>query len=115
MQFVYSVYYESTAFTCFKHYLLIFRRRCINNDWYIACIFCRLAATKIEVPLQTWWERAHTIARNVPIVVYAEPPEDEQVVLETCRGMLIHNKLNKKRAFFGSTILIYYDARSTNH
>jgi hypothetical protein len=55
MLFLYSVYYELTACTCFEHYLLIFRRRCINNCWYIACVLCRLAATRVgvEVPLDT--------------------------------------------------------------
>jgi hypothetical protein len=38
MHFLYSVYYELTAPTCFEHYLLIFRRCCINNTWYIACV-----------------------------------------------------------------------------
>jgi hypothetical protein len=26
------------------------------------------------------------VARNIPIAVYATPPEDEQVVVETCTG-----------------------------
>jgi hypothetical protein len=33
--FLYSVYYELTASTCFEHYLLIFRRRYINNIWLL--------------------------------------------------------------------------------
>jgi hypothetical protein len=28
----------------------------------------------------------HNIAQNIPIVAYAVPPEDGQVVVETCRG-----------------------------
>jgi hypothetical protein len=46
MHFLYSFYYELTASTCFEHYLLIFRRRCRNNNWYIACVLCGLAATR---------------------------------------------------------------------
>jgi hypothetical protein len=69
MHILYSVYYELTASTCFKHYLLIFRRCYTNDTWYIACVLCLLAAT----------------ARSIPIV-FAVPPEDEQVVLETRRG-----------------------------
>jgi hypothetical protein len=42
MHILYSVYYELTACMCFKHYLLIFRRHCVNNNWYIACILCQL-------------------------------------------------------------------------
>jgi hypothetical protein len=37
MHFWYSVYYDLTASTCFKHYLPIFRKGCINN-WHIACV-----------------------------------------------------------------------------
>jgi hypothetical protein len=40
MQFLYSVYYELTTSTYFEHYLLIFRRRSTNNNWYIACVLC---------------------------------------------------------------------------
>jgi hypothetical protein len=61
MHFLYSVSYELTASTCFEHCLLIIRRSCINNNWYTACVLCQLAATRVGV-------------------------EDEQVVLETCRG-----------------------------
>jgi hypothetical protein len=54
MHFLYSVYYELTAFTYFEHYLLNFRRRNTNNNWYVACLLCLLAATRFEVELQTW-------------------------------------------------------------
>jgi hypothetical protein len=48
MHFLYSVYYELTASTRFEHYLLILRRSGINNNWYIACVLCLLAATTVE-------------------------------------------------------------------
>jgi hypothetical protein len=51
LQCLYSVYYELTASTCFEHYLVIFRRRCINNNWYIARVLCRLAATMVGAEL----------------------------------------------------------------
>jgi hypothetical protein len=59
MHFLYSVYYELTASTCFEHYMLIFRRCCTNYNWYIACVFCLSAATRFELELtayelQTW-------------------------------------------------------------
>jgi hypothetical protein len=38
MHFLYSVHYELTASTCFEHYLLIFRRRCTNNNRYMYCL-----------------------------------------------------------------------------
>jgi hypothetical protein len=49
MHFLYSVYYELKAYACFEHYLLIFRRCCTNNNWYIVCVLCLLAATRFEV------------------------------------------------------------------
>jgi hypothetical protein len=57
MHFLYSIYYESAASTCFEHYLLIFSRRCTNNNWYIVCVLCLLAATRVGVEpvlLQPW-------------------------------------------------------------
>jgi hypothetical protein len=50
--FLYSVYYELTASTCFEHYLLIFRRHYINN-WYTAYVLCRMTATRVAVELPT--------------------------------------------------------------
>jgi hypothetical protein len=56
-----SVYWESRASTCFKHYLLIFRRSCTNGTWLYP--------------------------RNVPYEFSEAPPEDEKVMLEICRGL----------------------------
>jgi hypothetical protein len=78
---LFLVYYELTASTCFDKYLLIFRRRYTNSNWYFMCVLCRLAATKIGVELPY-----HTnLARKIPIIVCEAPPEDKQVVIETCR------------------------------
>jgi hypothetical protein len=75
MHFLYSVHYELTAFTCFEHYLLVFKRRCINKNWYISCALCRLAATALEFHSNP--QQADMIRTNIRIVVYALPPEDE--------------------------------------
>jgi hypothetical protein len=50
MCFLYSVYYELTASTCFEHYLPIFRIRCTNNNWCVAHVLCLLAAISVGVP-----------------------------------------------------------------
>jgi hypothetical protein len=65
MCFLYSVYNELTAFTCFEHYLLIFRRRYLNSNWYIACVLCRVAATGAEVEhtLHTRQQPADTVTQ----------------------------------------------------
>jgi recombinational DNA repair protein (RecF pathway) len=52
MQCLYPIYYELTVSTCFEHYLLIFRRRRTDNNWYIAYMLCLLAATGVRVELQ---------------------------------------------------------------
>jgi hypothetical protein len=55
------IYRESKASTCFEHYLRILRRRCATANWLYA--------------------------HNIPNVVCSAPPVDEQVMLETCRGL----------------------------
>jgi hypothetical protein len=84
MHFLYSVYYELAAYTCFQHYLLIFRRRRTNSDFILrVCYICWLLPGFNSNPgsnQQTYH------ARNIPIVFCAAPPGDEQVVLEICRG-----------------------------
>jgi hypothetical protein len=54
----------------FEHYLLILRRRCTNDAWYISCVLCQLAAPG-----------THAIYK-----VREAPPEYEQVMLETGKG-----------------------------
>jgi hypothetical protein len=43
------------------------------------------------------------------------PPDDEQVVLKTCRGCQFVINCKQKVHLVGPTILIYYDAQSTKH
>jgi hypothetical protein len=62
MHFLYSVYDELTASTCFKQNLL---NGSVDKYFYIF------------IPIS---------AHNIPIVVCVAPPEDEQVVLETRTG-----------------------------
>jgi hypothetical protein len=86
MQFLYSVCYELTASACFEYYLLIFRRRYIINNWYIACVLCLLAAARVEVEhFKLGSSKLTQYAHNMPIVVYETPPEDEKLVLEICK------------------------------
>jgi hypothetical protein len=40
----------------------------------------------IAKPLQSWCSQLTKHARNIPSAVCVAPPEDEQVMLETCRG-----------------------------
>jgi hypothetical protein len=62
------------ASTCFEHYLLIFRRRYANKNWYFGCVLC---GTPILVAANK--HNTHGKYRLLP-------PEDEQIVFETCRG-----------------------------
>jgi hypothetical protein len=77
MHFLYSVYCEVTASTCFRQYLLVFRRHCVHNIRYILCVLGMLAATRVGGAQYT---------QNIPLAVYTVPTDDEQAVLETCRG-----------------------------
>jgi hypothetical protein len=49
----------------------------------------------VAVSLQSWHSQL-TYARILPGTVCVAPPEDEQVVLETCRGPYFSIKLNEK-------------------
>jgi hypothetical protein len=51
---------------------------------------------RIAVLLQPSHSQLTLYARNIPSAVCVESPDDEQVMLETYRGPLILNKLNKK-------------------
>jgi hypothetical protein len=43
-----SIDWESRAFTCFEHYLLILKRSCTNGIWYTACVYCQLALARLQ-------------------------------------------------------------------
>jgi hypothetical protein len=42
-----------------------------------------VGCTRIGVKLHSWCSQH---ARNIPSALYSAPPEDEKVMLETCRG-----------------------------
>jgi hypothetical protein len=65
MHYLLSVYL--IASTCFERFLLIIRRYCIYNNWYILCILCQLVTSKVEVE------------QNIPIVVYIVPCDNDQI------------------------------------
>jgi hypothetical protein len=72
-----SVYWESTASTCFEHYLLILRWRYTKALGILrACYVSWLRQGQSQLTFY---------ARNIPNAVCVAPPEDEQVMLETCR------------------------------
>jgi hypothetical protein len=66
----------------------------------------------VAVKLQPCHSQLTLYARNIPNAVCAAPPEDEQVMLETCRVPLILNKLNEKCITLVSLYWWYYVARS---
>jgi hypothetical protein len=91
MHFLYSCCYELTASTCFEHYLLIFRRRCTNNTWYIACVLCLLAApTRMQPTDITRTQYTDCWLCSVSWR-WASSAGDRQ-------RPLIHNKMNTKNA-----------------
>jgi hypothetical protein len=52
-----------------------------NGTRYIACVLYQLAASGLK-----WNFNPGAHARNIPSAACAETPENEQVILETCRG-----------------------------
>jgi hypothetical protein len=50
------------------------------------CALCQLAAQGLEWNTPILVQPTDTNARNIPRAVCEAPPEDEQVMLETCRG-----------------------------
>jgi hypothetical protein len=50
----------------FRALLALPREVCTSGTWYIACVLYR--------------------ARNIPSAACLSPPEDKQVMFETCRG-----------------------------
>jgi hypothetical protein len=70
-----SIYWESRASSCFEHYLFILRSRCTNGIGI-------LRAYSVS-----WlWHQLALYTRNIQSAVCVAPPEDEQAMLETCRG-----------------------------
>jgi hypothetical protein len=55
---------------------------------------------------QGWSGTTLVAASNIPIVVYSAPAEDEQVVLETCRGCKFVTNWEQKVHLVDPTILI---------
>jgi hypothetical protein len=96
-----SIDWESRAFTCFEHYLLILRRCYTNGAWYIACV-------------QPWHSQLTLYARNIPSAVCWKPPEDEQAMLDTCRGSWFSINLMKSASrWFHYTDILW--CRSAKH
>jgi hypothetical protein len=97
-----STYWESKVSTCFEYYLIILRSSCTSGISYIA------------VKLQPCHRQLTLHARNIPNAVCAGPPEDEHVMLETCRGLWFSiNWMKSVSRWFHYTI--YYDVRSTKY
>jgi hypothetical protein len=53
---------ELRASICSEHCLLILRRRYTTGTWYIACVFCQLAAPHTNAGAANW----HNIWKSLP-------------------------------------------------
>jgi hypothetical protein len=52
----------------------------------VYCVRMSVGCATIAVSLQSWHSRLTLYARNVANAICVAPLEDEQVMLETCRG-----------------------------
>jgi hypothetical protein len=59
--------------------LLAHPQEALQRHWYTACALYQLAAPG-------WCSQLTLYAYNILSAVCVAPPEDEQVMLETCRG-----------------------------
>jgi hypothetical protein len=58
-------------------------------------VYC-LRKMSVAVKLQLCHSQLTLYASNIKNTFCVTPPKDEQIMLETCRGLLIPNKLNEK-------------------
>jgi hypothetical protein len=77
--------------------LLAYPQEVLHKRHFVYCVHpMSFGCIRTEVPRQSWYSQLTQHARNIRSAVCVMPPEDEQVILETCKSPLILNKLNKK-------------------
>jgi hypothetical protein len=59
-----------------------------NGTWYTKCVLCHLAATRVGKQFHSNPGSGQLTqhVRNISSAVCVQPPEDEEVMFETCRG-----------------------------
>jgi hypothetical protein len=87
-----SVYCDLQLLHVSGTYLLIIKRHCIYNYWYVLCVLCRLAASRVGVPLQP---------------CYTVPLDDEQISARNMWRLLILTNRKHTVHLVGSIMLIY--------
>jgi hypothetical protein len=66
--------------------LLVYPQEALNKRHLVYCVrVMSVGSATIAVKLQSWHCQLTLYARNIPSAVCLAPPEDEQVLLETCR------------------------------
>jgi hypothetical protein len=99
---------QSRASTCFEHYLLILRRRYTNGIWYTAYVLCQLALARLQHYNRATVNWHYTHAIRIPTAVCAAIPEDEQVMLEACRGSWFSiNRMKTASRWFHCTDILW--------
>jgi hypothetical protein len=85
----------------------------ICNNWYVLSVLIDVGST-VAVSLRPCHNQLALYARSIPNAVCVAPPQYEQVMVETCRGLdsqLAEWKVHQ----VGFITSIYRDARSTKH
>jgi hypothetical protein len=65
--------------------LLVHPQEVLHKRHFVYCLHIMSVVCAIAVKLQSWHSQ-QTYTRNIPSTVCVVPPEDEQVMLRTCRG-----------------------------
>jgi hypothetical protein len=67
--------------------LLAHPQEMLHKRHFVYCVrIMSVVCATIAVKLQSWHTQITLYARNIPSAVCEAPPEDEQVMLETCTG-----------------------------
>jgi hypothetical protein len=66
--------------------LLAHPQEALQKRHLVYCVCMSVGCATIAVKLQSCHSQLTLYARNIPSAVFEAPPEDEQLMLETCRG-----------------------------
>src|SRR5215468_4345274 len=64
--------------------LLAHPQEVLNKRHWVYCV--RVMSVGCATILRSWHSQLTLHARNIPSAVCVKPPEDEQIMLETCTG-----------------------------
>jgi uncharacterized membrane protein YbjE (DUF340 family) len=87
MNFLFSLLRIKGLYIYMFQALLAHTQEVLNKQHLIYCMcFMSVGCTRIGAKVQSWCSQHTYHARNIPSTACVVPPEDKQIMLETCRG-----------------------------